>query len=1214
MNCIKPQLLELMKNGNNDSAYKVLMENFREVVSEIKNDPEYCIVVATLLIEANRFEEAFDVICIGLIEDNKNSELYLLLGIYYSERSINQALICYKQALFYCEKSDDRITILDYIKDAISKGANVRKISFLIDATNNDKNTDKCIDSIKATVPSDEYELIIVKTNLNRGICDADVQNDIFVINSDSLLAENAFFYLLLSLYSGANMGAVGGLTNKSGNIKTEQEVEIDTSDLSKAFEMVKEINAPMRNAYEKKAFLSKFAILISRDALSRVGGFDDELLGSTFEDVDLCVRINLEGLDVYLVYNSFIFNLGSFETPDEYTKNRNLDLLKSKWNCNPMYSSDARTELIGMINRDSDAHMEVLELGCALGSTLSRIKFLWPNANVHGVEYDEGIARIAGSINDVIRGDVETMHIPYDVEQFDYIICADVLEHLKDPEGALNRFLPYLKKDGCLIVSVPNVRYYAVCMMLMQYGRFDYADSGILDRTHLRFFTKATAEEMLENCGLEIIGTKRNYNGEKRKIEFIDQLKSCFDITDADELSVFQYYFLAKRKSVDLLEDEKKNRAEQFGTLIMITPKDFTRLSTLYPRLCKGIGYGPISFVGADEVRKLISENSLISDKVSFINENEIIPFDEVHSCIAFRMSGILRGRELPRGVTGWYYQQFLKMQYAFICKDEYYMVWDGDTIPCRDVVMFQEESGKPYLDLKFECHQEYFDTLEKILPGLHKAIERSFISEHMLIRADIMREMITEIESNEAIPGSRFWEKIINAIDPDKIQSSSFSEFETYGTFVAFRHSAAYKLRDWHSFRLGGEFFSIETICDRDFEWLAKDFGAISFEKGHTVRADIANLFDNPFYQEKLTPKQMLQAAQLEYKGGYKEVWADDLDKESANVSNGGFNLSDEIVVESRLKYLDRDTYKIYEKLGDDLSHKNINQAFLCYENAEYLCAEDSICASISKKKHDLLKTGKVLTNKVAIIVLSFNNTFFIQRCIESIYTNCNMDSILLIIFDNGSTDGTEHWLSEWGNDHDEALVILNDENLGFSGGNNAACQYVPEGYDIFYLNNDTRMPANALFWLRMGLYESENIGAVGAMQNYAYADQLEEVSFNIPEQYVEYGAKHNVPMDDALEEQTKLCGFAMLVKRAIYDEIGGFDEAFNPGFFEDDDLSFRIRKLGYKICVCHNSYIYHAGSQSFIKRSDISEMANNHRKIFTENGDLIRQFVLQ
>ncbi|MBQ6588683.1 MAG: glycosyltransferase family 2 protein [Butyrivibrio sp.] len=637
------------------------------------------------------------------------------------------------------------------------------------------------------------------------------------------------------------------------------------------------------------------------------------------------------------------------------------------------------------------------------------------------------------------------------------------------------------------------------------------------------------------------------------------------------------------------------------FNTLVVITPKDFQRLISLYPRLADAIDYGQILFVADPEIEKII-DGSNLKGRVGTVDENSILPFGEVHACMKEKMKNILAGRDLPRGVTGWYYQQFLKMQYSLTCQDEYYMVWDGDTIPCKKISMFQEESGKPYLDMKHEYHAEYFETMGRILPGFGKVIERSFISEHMLFRTDIMRALIADIENNDNIPGQKFWEKIINAIPEDKIQDSAFSEFETYGTYVALKYMNVYKLREWHSFRQGGNFFKIDTICDRDFNWLAKDFEAISLEKGHEVREDNANLFDNPYYQEKLTPKQMLQAAQLEYKEGYKEVWADDKAAAEANTTMGSFN-ADDVVPESPIKYLSEDTYKIYKELGDSLVSKNDNQAYLCYENAEFLCMDDNERLKLSSLRMGLIEKGGLSVNKTAFIVLSYNNLYFTQRCIESIYTNCNPDSCLLVIFDNGSTDGSQEWLSAWGNEHDEALIILNEENLGFSSGNNAACQYVPEGFDIFYLNNDTRMPANALFWMRMALYSSDDVGGIGALQNYADADQLMEVKFDLPEQYVEFGAENNVPMEKPLEEQSKICGFAMLIREKVYRETGGFDEAFNPGFLEDDDLSLQIRNLGYKLYVCHNSYIYHAGSQSFIKRNDTNEMFQKHRKLIID-----------
>ena len=310
------------------------------------------------------------------------------------------------------------------------------------------------------------------------------------------------------------------------------------------------------------------------------------------------------------------------------------------------------------------------------------------------------------------------------------------------------------------------------------------------------------------------------------------------------------------------------------FDTLIMVTPKDCLRLKNNYHRLAENLPVRRILFMGNEQVGELVKESGL-GERVDFLNENDILSFSAVHEVVGDVLKELLAGQELPRGITGWYYQQFLKMQYAYRCKGSYYMVWDGDTIPCRKFTMFHEESGTPFLDLKKEYHEEYFTTLSRILPGMQKCIERSFISEHMLINCDIMKHLIADIEEKSGLPGRSFWEKIIRSIDADQIQRSSFSEFETYGTYVCMKYPDAYRIRNWYSFRQGGEFFDPDTITDEDYSWLGRDFYAISFEKGHYVREDHQNLFNNRKYQEKLSARRMLEIAQEEFKEGYLEVW---------------------------------------------------------------------------------------------------------------------------------------------------------------------------------------------------------------------------------------------------------------------------------------------------------------------------------------------------
>ena len=642
-----------------------------------------------------------------------------------------------------------------------------------------------------------------------------------------------------------------------------------------------------------------------------------------------------------------------------------------------------------------------------------------------------------------------------------------------------------------------------------------------------------------------------------------------------------------------------------EFDALIMTTAKDFIRLQNNYQRLVKHMPARRLLFIGSDEVGCLVKEADL-GERVGFINENDVLPFDCVHAVMTEQMQPLLQGRELPRGVTGWYYQQFLKMQYAKVCEDEYYLVWDGDTIPCGPFSMFKEGTDIPYIDLKREYHEEYFVTMAKLLPGMRKCIEKSFIAEHMLMKCEIMKQLMKDIESNPKISGTYFWEKIIRSIEAEQIQEGAFSEFETYGTYVCFNFPAVYKLRDWYSFRLGGEFFDPNTITDEDYAWLNRDFYAISFEKGHFVREDHKNLFDNKAYQEKLTARQMLQIAQEEFKEGYLEVWDEptELPKKTECENEAGQGKKETTVTEEEKT---AEEYLVYEKLGDYYLSKNNNQAFLCYENAEFLCTDPQKKNILKKKKEELQATGSITVRRAAIIIISYNNMYLMQKCLESIYQNCAPEAYSVVVVDNASTDGVLDWLKE----QPDIMVIGCDENLGFPAGCNVGIEYADPAQDIFLLNNDTRMTHNALFWLRMGLYENDHVGATGCIANYCCADQREDVVFSLPVDYMEYAKKNNIPCLNPYEEKNKLSGFAMLIKREVLDEVGLLDETFSPGYFEDDDISMRIHAAGYRLLVCHNSFIYHAGSQSFINRNDLEEIFIRNYNYLSEKwgcGNLI------
>lgn len=140
-----------------------------------------------------------------------------------------------------------------------------------------------------------------------------------------------------------------------------------------------------------------------------------------------------------------------------------------------------------------------VLDLGCATGQLAKVLRER--GCEVVGIEADAEAAKLAAEHCDsVIVGDVEELDLAMELgeRRFDVIVAGDVLEHLKAPEATLASLRPFLDRNGCLITSVPNVAHGSVRLALLT-GSFPYAELGLLDRTHLRFYTRSSLREMLE-------------------------------------------------------------------------------------------------------------------------------------------------------------------------------------------------------------------------------------------------------------------------------------------------------------------------------------------------------------------------------------------------------------------------------------------------------------------------------------------------------------------------------------------------------------------------------------------------------------------------------------------------------------------------------------------------------------------------------------------
>jgi 2-polyprenyl-3-methyl-5-hydroxy-6-metoxy-1,4-benzoquinol methylase len=153
-----------------------------------------------------------------------------------------------------------------------------------------------------------------------------------------------------------------------------------------------------------------------------------------------------------------------------------------------------------------------VLDVGCGIGLNGAAAKRT--GARVTGIEIvPASIERAKKVLDEVLVADIEreaSLRDALGQRRFDLLLLADVLEHTADPRAVLERLAPYVEEDGHVLISLPNVAAWPVRLGLLA-GRFEYTKSGILDDTHLRFFTRASAVAMIESAGLEVLRVEQN-------------------------------------------------------------------------------------------------------------------------------------------------------------------------------------------------------------------------------------------------------------------------------------------------------------------------------------------------------------------------------------------------------------------------------------------------------------------------------------------------------------------------------------------------------------------------------------------------------------------------------------------------------------------------------------------------------------------------------
>ncbi|HYG68441.1 MAG TPA: class I SAM-dependent methyltransferase [Anaeromyxobacteraceae bacterium] len=269
-------------------------------------------------------------------------------------------------------------------------------------------------------------------------------------------------------------------------------------------------------------------------------------------------------------------------------------------------YYAQARPELVAVVN---PAGLRVLEVGCATGVMGAALLEKGAREVVGLDVFEPALAEARSRLTAVHRVDLNALPaLPYPEGHFDLVTCADVLEHLVDPAAVLRHLRRWLADDGRVLVSIPNVRHESVVLPLLVDGDFTYRDAGILDRTHLRFFTRSGVLALLADAGLALEGTMAGTQTPRppwteRAADLVEALggdRKKF----LDECDVVQFVFFATptdRRANRLAPVRPDPWAGSRPVRILIAPSSdpADRLDAAFPRLARACSGAPDVTIG---------------------------------------------------------------------------------------------------------------------------------------------------------------------------------------------------------------------------------------------------------------------------------------------------------------------------------------------------------------------------------------------------------------------------------------------------------------------------------------------------------------------------------------------------------------------------------------------------------------------------------------
>ncbi|RRJ61637.1 glycosyltransferase family 2 protein [Paenibacillus oralis] len=213
-------------------------------------------------------------------------------------------------------------------------------------------------------------------------------------------------------------------------------------------------------------------------------------------------------------------------------------------------------------------------------------------------------------------------------------------------------------------------------------------------------------------------------------------------------------------------------------------------------------------------------------------------------------------------------------------------------------------------------------------------------------------------------------------------------------------------------------------------------------------------------------------------------------------------------------------------------------------------------------------------------SIVIPTYNGLHLLRPCVEAIRKHTEVPYEIIVV-DNGSDDETAQFCLQ-----EKLILAALPRNEGFPVAVNRGLM-IASGDQLLVLNNDVIVAPGWLSNMLAALGSAGNVGLVGPVTNYASGRQQITVPWKDRDDFLRAAAEFNRSDPAKWQDVRRLVGMCLLLKREVLNRVGLLDERFSPGHYEDDDYCYRARQQGYRLLICGDTLVYHAGSASFKAR---------------------------